>query len=494
VEVREKPIAELQAAMTAGETTALEIARSFLERIAAIDAGGPALNAVIEVNPDALEAAAELDRERRERGPRGLLHGVPVMVKDNIDTGDRMQTTAGSLALAGNVAPCDAGVVERLRAAGAVVLGKTNLSEWAYFRSTRGCSGWSSRGGQTRNPYALDRTPSGSSSGSGAAVAAGLCAGAIGTETDGSIVSPSSANGIVGIKPTVGLVSRAGIIPVAPSQDTAGPMARTVADAAALLTAIAGPDPRDEATAQAPTLDYTQFLDPHALEGARLGVARDCFGRHEAADAVAEAALGALRSLGAEIVDPVEVGRERMNGAPEIELMLIEIKAGVDAYLADHPRAGVRSLEEVVAYNRLHAERVLPYFGQELLERALVDGVVSDARHREVRETCLRLARDEGIDRALAEHGLDALVAPTQVPAWAIDPIDGDKRLGGCATPAAMAGYPHVTVPAGYVHGLPVGLSFFAGPYAEGRLIGFAHAFERATRVRRRPTFRARAV
>jgi len=494
VEVQEKGIAELQAAMASGETSALEIARGYLERIAAIDASGPALNAVLEINPDALQTAAELDRERRGQGPRGPLHGVPVLVKDNIDTGDRMQTTAGSLALAGNVAPRDAGVVERLRAAGAVLLGKTNLSEWAYFRSTRGCSGWSSRGGQTRNPYALDRTPSGSSSGSGVAVAAGLCAGAIGTETDGSIVSPSSANGVVGIKPTVGLVSRAGIIPVAASQDTAGPMARTVADAAALLTAIAGPDARDEATAQAPTLDYTQFLDPRALEGARLGVARDCFGRHEGADAVIEAALGTLRALGAEVVDPVELGRERMNEAPELELMLIEVKAGVDAYLADHPGAKVRSLEEVVAFNRLHADSVLPYFGQELLERALMDGVVDEARYREVRETCHRLARDEGIDRALAEHRLDALVAPTLVPAWTIDPIDGDKRLGGCATPAAMAGYPHVTLPAGHVHGLPVGLSFFAGAYTEGRLIGFAHAFERATQVRRRPTFPARVA
>ncbi|MEJ2288064.1 MAG: amidase [Deinococcales bacterium] len=488
---QEKGIAELQAAMASGEASALQLTETYLARIAAIDRRGPTLNAVIELNPEALAIAADLDRERRERGPRGPLHGIPVLVKDNIDTGDRMMTTAGSLALEGNLAPEDAGVVARLRRAGAVLLGKTNLSEWAYFRSTRGCSGWSSRGGQTRNPHALDRTPSGSSSGSGVAVAADLCAGAIGTETDGSIVSPASMNGVVGLKPTVGLVGRSGIIPVAVSQDTAGPMARSVADAAALLTAIAGPDPRDPATRDAPQLDYTQFLDEDALRGARLGVARDCFGRHEGADAVIEGAIAAMRAVGADIVDPVEIGRVRMDEAPELRLMLIEIKAGVDAYLAEHPCAAVRSLEEVVAFNRLHADRMMPYFGQELLERAVAEGAVDEVTHREVREACRRAARDEGIDRALREHRLDALVAPTKPPAWTIDPVDGDKRLGGCATPAAMAGYPHVTVPAGAVHGLPIGLSFFAGAYAEPRLIGLAHAFERAVPARVRPRFAA---
>jgi amidase len=493
LDVQEKGIAELQTAMTAGEIGALELTETYLARIAEIDRRGPTLNAVIELNPEAREIAAALDRERRERGARGPLHGIPVLVKDNIDTGDRMMTTAGSLALEGNVASEDAGVVVRLRSAGAVLLGKTNLSEWAYFRSTRGCSGWSSRGGQTRNPYALDRTPGGSSSGSGVAVAAGLCAGAVGTETDGSIVSPASFNGIVGIKPTVGLVGRSGIIPVAASQDTAGPMARTVADAAALLTAMAGPDRRDPVTRDAPQVDYTRFLDDGALRGARLGVARDCFGRHEGADAVIEAAVATMRELGAEIVDPIELGRDRMDDAPELELMLIEIKAGVDAYLAGHPRAAVRSLEEVVAFNRLHADRIMPFFGQELLERAVAQGAVDEATHREVRQACLRAARDEGIDRALREHRLDALVAPTKPPAWTIDPIDGDKRMGGCATPAAMAGYPHVTVPAGAVHGLPIGLSFFAGAYAEPRLIGLAYAFERAAQVRLRPRFSSTA-
>ena len=487
--VQDKGIAELQAAMASGETSALELTEAYLERIAEIDRRGPRLNAVIEINPDARAIAGDLDRERRERGARGPLHGIPVLVKDNIDSGDRMMTTAGSLALEGNLAPDDAAVVARLRSAGAVLLGKTNLSEWAYFRSTRGCSGWSSRGGQTRNPHALDRTPGGSSSGSAVAVAAGLCAGAIGTETDGSIITPASFNGIVGLKPTVGLVGRSGIIPVAASQDTAGPMARSVADAAALLTAIAGPDPRDPVTAEAPQLDYTRFLDDGALRGARLGVARECFGLHEGADAVIEAAIATMRALGAEIVDPVDLGRERMDEAPELELMLIEMRAGVDAYLAEHPRAPVRSLEEVVAFNRLHADRVMPYFGQELLERAVAQGVVDEARHREVREACRRAARDEGLDRALREHRLDALIAPSKPPAWAIDPIDGDKRMGGCATPAAMAGYPHVTVPAGVVHGLPIGLSFFAGAYAEPRLIGLAHAFERAAQVRLRPRF-----
>ncbi len=494
--VQEKSIAELQQAMTSGETSALEIARGYLERIAALDRSGPELRSVLGIEPDALATAAALDRERAERGPRGPLHGIPILVKDNIDTAGRLPTTAGSLALEGNLAPRDAGVVERLRAAGAVILGKTNLSEWAYFRSTRGSSGWSSVGGQTRNPYALDRSPCGSSSGSGVAAAADLCAAAIGTETDGSIVCPSSINGIVGIKPTVGLVSRSGIIPVAASQDTAGPMARTVADAAAVLTALAGRDPRDPVTAGAPerAIDYTGFLDGGALAGARLGVARDCFGRHEGADVVIEGALAALRAQGAELVDPVEVGREAMAAAPELELMLIEIRSGLAAYFAEHPAAGMRDLADVVAFNRAHADRVMPYFKQELLERALAEGAVDEARYREVRETCHRLAREEGIDRALREHRLDALVAPTAVPAWTIDPIDGDRRLGGCATPAAMAGYPHVTVPAGYVHGLPVGLSFFAGAYAEPRLIALAYAFEQATRVRRPPTFPARVA
>lgn len=491
MEAQEKSIAELQEAMTAGAASALGIARTYLERIAAIDRSGPNLRSVLALEPDVLATAAELDRERAERGPRGPLHGIPILIKDNIDTAGAVPTTAGSLALADNLAPRDAGVVERLREAGAVIMGKTNLSEWAYFRSTRGSSGWSSVGGQTRNPYALDRTPCGSSSGSGVAVAADLCAAAIGTETDGSIVCPSSVNGIVGIKPTVGLVSRSGIIPVAVSQDTAGPMARTVADAAALLSAMVGPDPRDPATAAAPTvsIDYTRFLDAGALAGARLGVARDCFGRHEGADAVIEGALAILRELGAELVDPVTVGRDTMAQAPELELMLIEIRAGLAAYLAEHPAAGVRDLEDVVAFNRVNAERVMPYFKQELLERALVDGAVDEDRYREVRETCHRLARDEGIDRVLQEHRLDALVAPTAVPAWVIDVVDGDKRLGGCATPAAMAGYPHVTLPAGYVHGLPVGLSFFAGANAEPRLIALAYAFEQAAQVRRPPTF-----
>ncbi|HKI56670.1 MAG TPA: amidase, partial [Trueperaceae bacterium] len=474
---------------------ARELAEGYLTRVDGIDRSGPSLNAVIELNPDALELADASDRRLAEGRARGPLEGVPVLLKDNIDTGDRMSTTAGSLALAGHRAAADAGLVQRLRAAGAVVLGKTNLSEWAFFRSTRGCSGWSSRGGQTRNPYALDRTPSGSSSGSAVAAAAGLCAAAVGTETDGSIVSPASANGVVGIKPTVGLVSRSGIIPVAASQDTAGPLARRVADAALLLSVMAGPDPLDPATAGAPGgagADFTRHLDAGALRGARLGVARDCFGRHEGADAVAEGAIAVLRELGAEVVDGVEVGYEGVRRAPERELLVIEIKRGVDAYLAAHPGAGMGSLADVVAFNRAHRETVMPFFRQELLERAVAAGDVDDETHARVRAACRRAGR-EAVEGALARHRLDALVAPSLVPAWVTDLIDGDRKLGGCAAPAAMAGTPHVSVPAGYVHGLPVGLSLFAEAHSEGRLIGYAYAFEQAARVWRPPAFREHA-
>lgn len=490
MDVLDRSIAEMHAALQSGEVSARELAEGYLARVDGLDRGGPGLNAVIEVNPDALELADASDRRFAGGEARGALEGIPVMVKDNIDTGDAMSTTAGSLALEGHRAPADAAVVERLRTAGAVLLGKTNLSEWANFRSTRSCSGWSSRGGQTRNPYALDRNPSGSSAGSAVAAAAGLCAAAVGTETDGSIVSPASANGVVGIKPTVGLVSRTGLIPVGPSQDTPGPFARRVADAALLLSAMAGPDPRDAATAPAPegvAADYTRYLDAHALRGARLGVARDCFGRHEGADAVIEAALALLRALGAELID-VEVGYERLREAPEIELLLMEIKQGLDAYLSDHPGARVRSLAELVAFNRANAERVMPFFGQELLERALAVGEVDARAHARVRTAC-RAAGRQAVEGTLARYRLDALVAPSLAPAWAMDLIDGDHKLGSCAAPAAMAGTPHVSVPAGYVHGLPVGMSLFAEAFGEGRLIGFAYAFERAARVWRPPAF-----
>jgi amidase len=493
VEPEEWTVTGLQARMARGELSATELVAHYLARIEAVDRAGPALRAVIEINEEAPAIAAALDAERSARGPRGPLHGIPVIVKDNIDTGDKMVTSAGSLALAGHRAARDATVVRRLREAGAVLLGKANLSEWAYFRSTRGVSGWSSRGGQTRNPYALDRSPSGSSSGSAVAVAADLAPLAVGTETDGSIVAPASANGVVGFKPTVGLVSRSGIVPISHSQDTAGPLARSVEGAALLLDAIAGADPDDPVTAQAdlPAGGYAAALRPDALVGARLGVARDCFGRHEGADAVAEAAIEALRAQGAEIVDHVEVGAAGLAAAPELELLLYEFKHGLDTYLAGHPGAGVGSLDELIAFNLAHAESVMPYFRQELLEMALAKGSLADEAYRRAKELCLRAARDDGIDRALRDHRLDALLAPTSAPAWVIDPIAGDRILGVCASPAAVAGYPHVSVPAGEVRGLPVGLSLFAGRFSDSRLLAYAAAFERAVGARRPPTYPA---
>ena len=494
MELHDQSIAGLQGLMASGATSAEEIARSYLDRIDAIDRSGPTLRAMLETNPDALRIAADLDRERLASGPRGPLHGVPIVLKDNIDTGDAMATTAGSLALDGHRAAADAFLVGRLRAAGAVVLGKTNLSEWANFRSTRSASGWSSRGGQVRNPYALDRSPCGSSSGSGVAVAAGLAAAAVGTETDGSIVCPAAVNGVVGLKPTVGLVSRSGIVPIAASQDTAGPMTRTVEDAAILLSAMAGVDPRDPATRAArPPPEYGSFLAGPGLHGARLGVARGFFGRHDGADRVIEGTLATLRGLGAEVVE-VDLG-----GAPglrehELTVLLYEFKAGLNAYLRDHPQAPVRSLEEVIAFDERHADRVMPYFRQELLEMAQAKGGLDDDAYREARAACLRLARDEGIDAALREHALDALVAPTTSPAWVTDPIVGDRSPGGCSGLAAIAGYPHVTVPAGFVHGLPVGLSFFGAAYRDGQLLAYAHAFEQAAGARRAPTFPARVA
>lgn len=491
MEFHEASMAGLQALMASGATSAEEITRAFLTRIDTVDRAGPTLRAIAETNPDALAIAADLDRERRASGPRGPLHGIPIVLKDNIDTGDAMQTTAGSLALAGHRAAEDAHVVTRLRAAGAIVLGKTNLSEWANFRSTRSASGWSSRGGQVRNPYALDRTPCGSSSGSGVAVAAGLAAGAVGTETDGSVVCPASVNGIVGVKPTVGLVSRTGIIPISASQDTAGPMARTVEDAAALLWAMAGADPRDAATqgARRPADDGYPLAGADDLRGVRLGVARGCFGKHDGADRVAEGALDVLRSLGAEVVEGIEVVSDPRLRDHELTVLLYEFKAGLNAYLRNHLAAPVRSLEEVIAFGERHADRVLPYFRQELHELAQAKGDLDEAAYREARAACLRIARDEGIDRALRDHALDALVAPTTGPAWVIDAIAGDRSVGGCSGPAAIAGYPHVTVPAGFVHGLPVGVSLFGGAYREGALLRYAHAFERAAGVRRPPTF-----
>ncbi len=476
---REASIQELGAALEAGAVTSRALVQAYT---AAIEAEDGDFNAVAFLNPVAEEIAAGLDRERAEGRTRGPLHGIPVLVKDNLDTGDEMMTSAGSLALEGSIAPRDAHVVQRLREAGAILLGKTNLSEWANFRSTRSCSGWSSRGGQVRNAHATDRTPGGSSSGSGVAAARGFCAGAIGTETDGSVVIPAAMNGIVGIKPTVGLVGRTGIIPIAASQDTAGPMARTVADAAAILNAIAGGDPADPATAEAGrrrAADYTAFLDSGALEGARIGVVRNHAGFHEAVDSVFESALVALGQAGATLIDDVNLVPRDEIRPHELIVMTTEFKAGLNDYLARlGPDTPVRTLGELIAFNDANAKRTMPYFGQELLLRAEETGGLDDPAYLEALATCRRLTREDGIDAALAANDLQALVAPTTGAPWAIDWVNGDNRLGGSSTPAAVSGYANITVPMGAVSGLPVGLSFFAGPWSEGRLIALAHAFE----------------
>ena len=492
-DVTEKSVAQLQKAMSSGRVTSLQITRQYLERIRRIDKAGPKLNSVIEVNPDALKIAAELDRERKEKGPRGPLHGIPVLVKDNLATGDKMQTTAGSLALVGAKSPRDAFVVAKLREAGAVILGKTNLSEWANIRSIRSTSGWSSRGGLTRNPYALDRNTSGSSSGSGAAAAASLAATTVGTETDGSITSPSSVNGLVGIKPTLGLLSRSGIIPIAPSQDTPGPMTRSVADAAAMLTAMAGTDPGDKATAQADAhkTDYTKFLDADALKGARIGVVKKQFGgRNDLVSAEVEKALDVLREKGAILVDVPEVPNTDKYGATELTVLLYELKASMKDYLAEYaPTSPLKSLEDIVAYNEKNKKKVMPFFGQEHFIAAVAKGGLDSQEYIDALATDRKYSREEGIDKVLKEYQLDALVAPTGGPAWMTDFVKGDASGGSFTSPAAVAGYPHITVPAGQVHGLPCGISFVGTAWSEPRLIALAYAFEQASRARRAPTY-----
>ena len=489
----EATVDELQARMKSGALTSHELTAAYLERIAAIDQSGPSLRAVIEVNPDALAIADALDAERKSGHVRGPLHGIPVLIKDNIATADHLETTAGSLALVGSKPSRDAAIVARLRAAGAVILGKTNLSEWANIRSTTSTSGWSGRGGQTRNPYVLDRDPSGSSSGSGAAVSANLCVVAVGTETDGSIVSPSSTCGIVGVKPTVGLLSRDGIIPISASQDTAGPMARTVRDAALLLSAMAGADARDPATNAIPaalSLDFVSALKPGALKGARLGVLRGPFGFHPRMEAVLDETVAALKAAGAVIVDVGEFPNLAQVSEPELEVLLYELKAGLNAYLAAlRPGASVTTLKEIIVFNEANRAREMPFFGQELFGRAQAKGPLTEAGYLAARALCLKIARTEGIDALLAKHHLDALVALTGGPAWVIDPVNGDAFTGGSSTPAAVAGYPSVTVPASQVFGLPVGISFFAGAWSEARLLALAADFESATKARREPAY-----
>ena len=497
----ETTIAALQAGMTAGEWTARSIAEAYLARIERLDRQGPSLRAVIELNPDAVAIADGLDGERRAGRVRGPLHGVPILLKDNLDTADRMTTTAGSLALSGWVPPEDSGVAARLRAAGAVLLGKANLSEWANFRSTRSSSGWSARGGQCRNPYVLDRNPCGSSSGSGVAVSANLVAVAIGTETDGSIVCPASANGIVGIKPTVGLVSRAGVIPISHTQDTAGSMARTVRDAAIVLGAIAGADPRDPATAGSETrglTDYTPFLGADGLRGMRIGVVRRLLGFHDAVDQIVEAAIETMGAAGAVVIDPVDLPARRGGapgvspslGAAETQVLLYEFKATVNAYLARRgPEAEVRTLADLIAFNERHAADEMPFFGQERLLSAEAKGPLSEPAYLAALAATRRLSRAEGIDGTMDEHQLDALIGPSGGPAWVTDLVNGDHFGGSSSQYPAVAGYPHITVPAGDVHGLPVGLSFFGRAWSEPTLLRIAYAFEQATLARRVPRF-----
>jgi amidase len=492
-ELEEATIADLQSALQSGRETEDSLAQKYLTRIEALDRHGPKINSIIELNPDALAIARELREERKRKGPRGPLHGIPVLLKDNIDTHDRMMTTAGSLALLGSHPLQDATVTRKLREAGAVILGKTNLSEWANFRGNRSISGWSGRGGQTRNPYVLDRNPSGSSSGSAVAVAANLCSFAIGTETDGSIVSPASHCGLVGLKPTLGLISRAGIIPIAHSQDTAGPMTRTVRDAAVALSALAGNDERDAATAASAGkshADYAKFLDAQGLRGARLGVARKFFSSSTRANKVLDSAIEVMKRAGAEIIDPADLPTHGKFGSAEHQVLTYEFKADLNAYLASlGPNAPVHSMEEIIAFNERNKERELRWFGQETMIESQKRGPLTDQAYRDALEKAKRLAGKEGIDAVMDEHNLDAIIAPTTGPAGATDFLYGERGEGGSSSAAAVAGYPNITVPAGFVHGLPLGISFFGRAWSEPTLLKLAYAFEQLTKARRPPRF-----
>lgn len=491
--MEEYTIQELQEKMTSGELTSRQVTEMYLERIEQIDQQGPAVNAVIELNPDALEIADTLDEERQAGQVRGPLHGIPIMLKDIIETADKMTTTAGSLALKGHIAQQDAFIVENLRKAGAIILGKNTLSEWGNFRSTKSTSGWSSRGGQAKNPYVLDRNPCGSSSGTAVAATANLCAAGVGGETDGSIICPSQTNGVVGLKPTLGLVSRSGIIPIAHSQDTAGPMARTVADAAALLGALVGVDPRDSVTQESQGKfhpDYTQFLDPGGLKGARIGVARNFFDFDEEVDKIIEGCIQALKDAGAVVIDPVEIKTVESLGENEITVLLYEFKHDLDKYLAQlGPDIPVHSLEELIAYNIQHKDTIMPHFGQERMEAAQEKGPLTNEEYKKALADNHRLSRGEGIDATLKEHNLDAIIAPSGGPAWLVDYENGDDYKGGSSATCAVSGYPNITVPAGYVNALPVGISFMGAAYQESTLLKLAYAFEQTTKVRVPPKF-----
>jgi amidase len=491
-ELDEITIDDLQKAFKSGQYSSRSLSEKYLARIHEIDKAGPAFNSVLELNPDALEIADTLDQERTSKGPRGPLHGIPILIKDNIDTGDQMNTTAGSLALLGSRPANDAFVAAQLRKAGAVILGKTNLSEWANIRSSHSTSGWSGRGGLTRNPYALDRNPCGSSSGTGAAVSANLCVAGVGTETDGSVVCPSSANGLAGLKPTVGLISRSGIIPISHSQDTAGPMARTVRDVAVLLTAMAGEDSQDAATADAQRHqfpDYTKFLDPAGLQGARLGVVRKYFGFSDAVDALMETLIGEMKHAGAEIVDPADIPAIGKFDDSELTVFLYELKADLAAYLARRGNTSVKSLKDVIEFNAINHRREMPYFGQDIFLKSEQKGSLSTKEYLDALALNQRLSRTEGIDFIMDKFKLDALVAPTAGPAWVTDLINGDHAAGGSSSAAAVAGYPNINVTAGYLWGLPVGISFFGRAWSEPTLIKIGYGFEQLTKARQKPHF-----
>jgi amidase len=492
-ELDEITVSGLQDGMKSGKFTARSLVEKYSARIDEIDKHGPAVNAVIEMNPDALPIADSLDQERKTKGPRGPMHGVPVLIKDNIDTADRMMTTAGSLALVGSKPSQDSFVAQKLRAAGAVILGKTNLSEWANIRSSHSTSGWSGRGGLTKNPYALDRNPCGSSSGTGAGISANLCAVGIGTETDGSIVCPSSSNGLAGIKPTVGLVSRRGIIPISHSQDGAGPMCRTVRDAAILLGALTGVDPEDSATVASTGksfTDYTQFCDPNGLKGARIGVARKYFGFSDAVDALMEQALDAMKRQGATLVDPADIETLGKFDESELLVFMYELKADLNAYLARlGPNAPVHTLKDIIDFNDRNRQQEMPYFGQDLFLKAEGKGPLTEKAYIDALEKNHQFARTEGIDATMDKYHLDAIVAPTGGPAWLTDLVNGDHSAGGSSNAAAVAGYPNINVTAGFISGLPVGISFFGRAWSEPVLIRLAFAFEQATKARQAPRF-----
>jgi len=490
-ELDEITTTELQSGMASGKFTAQALVEKYVSRIEALDKSGPGVKSVIELNPDASDIAADLDRQRKAGKVRGPLHGVPVLIKDNIDTADRMQTTAGSLALVGSKPVRDSFVARKLRESGAVILGKTNLSEWANIRSSHSTSGWSGRGGLTRNPYALDRNPCGSSSGSGAATAANFCALAVGTETDGSVVCPSSANGLVGIKPTLGLISRSGIIPISHSQDTAGPMARTVRDAAILLTALSGSDPNDEATKDSDRkrTDYTRFLDQNGLKGARIGIARKYFGFGDAVDDMMNALIDEMKKQGAVIIDPADLPTHGKFDDTEFTVLLYELKADLEKYLATRPDAQIRNLKDAIEFNERNRLKEMPYFAQDVFIKAEAKGPLTSREYTDALEANHRLSRTEGIDAVMDKNQLDAIMAPTGSPAWLSDLVNGDHASGGSSNAAAVAGYPDITVPAGFVFGLPVGVSFFGRAWSEPMLLTIAYGFEQMTKARKKPRF-----